>query len=129
MKRDFTKSNVVASLMATDPPTRQSVEAEIRKGGIVEARKTEKKAVRPAKQAVPLEAAKPDPAKKSVRKEFYLSPDLVEKIEGYALEEGEPEVNIARAALEEFFARKNYEVSPAIRKMLSKRREKKAGNA
>lgn len=128
MKRDFTKSNVVASLLA-DPPSAQSVEPETRKGGIVETRKTEKKAIKPAKQTTPPKVEKPEPAKKGVRKEFYLSPDLVEKIEGYALEEGEPEVNIARAALEEFFAQKKYEVSPAIRKMLAKRREKKGGSA
>lgn len=127
MKRDFTKSNVVASLLA-DPPSAQSGEPETRKGGIVETRKTEKKAIKPAKQATPPKAEKPEPVK-GIRKEFYFSPDLVEKIAGYALEEGEPEVNIARAALEEFFARKQYEVSPAIRKMLAKRREKKGGNA
>ncbi len=128
MKRDFTKSNVVASLLSDTPP-RQSAEVENREGGTVENRKTEKKAVKAAKQPAPYKPIKTAPPGKAIRKEFYFSPDLVEKIEGYALEEGETEVNIARAIFEEFFNRKKYDVSPAVRKMLAKRREKKAGTA
>jgi len=125
MKRDFTKSNVVASLLA-DPPSQQPGAVESRKGGIVETRKTEEKAVKRPKQSAAPKAAKPEPAAKTIRKEFYFSPDLVEKIEGYALEQGIAEVNLVRPVLEEFFARKKYEVSPAIAKLLAKKREKKA---
>lgn len=125
MKRDFKTSNVVANLLS-DPPTRQPGEAEDRESGTVEVRKTEKKAEKPARQPAPPKTAKSESPKKTIRKEFYFSPDLVEKIEGYALEEGETEADVARTIFEEFFARKKYEVSPAIAKMLAKKREKKA---
>lgn len=125
MKRDFTKSNVVASLLA-DPPSPQPATVENRNSGKVEMRKTEEKTVKPPKQSAGPKAVKPEPPAKTIRKEFYFSPELVEKIEGYALEEGETEVNVARAIFEEFFTRKKYQVSPAITKMLAKKREKKA---